>query len=94
MKRTYKDRSYDNGITNVNFTNSTATNVNIRGKYHNFDISTDVELVDGVSNKLAFMGVIEQVKNVSYNEGYRDGFNDGYEKGFYDGKQSILKQLK
>ena len=70
---------------------SDVNDITFSGKYHNFTIDTDLKLYKSASNMAEFTSVINEVKDVIYNEGYKDGFNDGYEVGYVDGyRQSAI----
>ena len=99
---TYSGTSYDIG----KITSNTAPtglyvkdyteieSIKIKGKYSEFNISTDLRLSKNSGNLAEFRSVIAEVKNAMYNEGYKDGYNDGFEDGYNVGYGDAVSDIK
>ena len=99
---TYSGNSYDIGKISSSTVNpglylkdyTEVSNIRIKGKYSEFNIATDLRLSKNDGNLAEFNSVIAEVKNVMYNEGYKDGYNDGFEDGYNVGYKDAVSDIK
>ena len=70
------------------------TSIDVVGKYHNYNIETDMWIRVKGDTKTNFSKLLKDLKNVAYDEAYKDGFNDGYEVGYNDGWHDAIQSLQ
>ena len=100
----FSKSSYDKGKVWANITPpdfeggipfyQNVTSIDVVGKYHNYNIETDMWIRVKGDTKTNFSKLLKDLKNVVYDEAYKDGFNDGYQTGYNDGWHDAIQSLQ